>query len=130
MKSYQSTYLISSLLSQEEVKSLEERIKSFIIKEEGLINQVNFPVKKWLAYPIKKEKEALIFDLTFNLKPERLENLEKKIKSEKQILRYLILKKKLLKKKVLKTPRRLKIKTKPKVELKEIEKKLEEILGE
>ena len=129
MKTYEFTYLIKPDISKEDLNSLQEIIKSFIKEEEGSIARINPPLKKDLAYPIKKNKEAFLADLTFDLKPDKLDSLEKKIKSEKRIIRYLLLKKKLLKKK-LRVRATRKPQPKAKVELKEIEKKLEEILGE
>ena len=129
MKIYEFTYLIKPDISKEDINSLQETIKSFIKEEEGSIVRINPPLKKNLAYPIKKNKEAFLADLTFDLNPDKLDGLEKKIKSEKRIIRYLLLKKKLLKKK-LKVRATRKPQPKAKVELKEIEKKLEEILGE
>ena len=129
MKTYEFTYLIKPNLLKEDINSLQETIKSFIKEEEGSIVRINTPLKKNLAYPIKKNKDAFLADLTFDLNPDKLDSLEKKIKSEKRIIRYLLLKKKLLKKK-LKVRATRKPQPKAKVELKEIEKKLEEILGE
>ncbi|XOA42815.1 MAG: 30S ribosomal protein S6 [Candidatus Nealsonbacteria bacterium] len=133
MKIYEFTYLIHPDISNEDINSLQNKIESFIKEEKGSIIKTNPPVKKRLAYSIKKNKEAFLTDLTFSLEPEKLNNLNKKIKSEKKILRYLIFKKKILKKKLLVPYKRKvkpKVKPKVKVELKEIEKKLEEILGE
>ena len=92
---------------------------------------MNSPIKKRLFSPIKRRSQAYITTLNFHLEPEKLTNLEKKLKSENQILRYLILVKQLPKKVEIPTkiPKKV-IRPKPKVELKEIEKKLEEILGE
>jgi small subunit ribosomal protein S6 len=129
MKTYEFTYLISPDLSREDLSSLQETIKSFIKEEEGSIVRINSPLKRILAYPIKKNKEAFLADLTFDLNPDKLDSLKKKIRAEKRIIRYLLLKKKLLKKK-LKVRALRKPQPKAKVELKEIEKKLEEILGE
>jgi len=131
MKDYELAYLISPELSKEEVKPFQDKIISFIQNEGGvLIENVN-PVNKLLSYPVKKQIQAYLAVLDFQLNPEKLAELEKKIKAETQILRYLILIKPKLKeiKAVLrkfvpkKAPER-------KVELKEIEKKLEEILGQ
>jgi len=130
MKLYEIIYLISADLSEEELKACQEKITS-LIQEEGVLSEVGSSIRKILAYPIKKKRAAFSATLSFQLEPERLENLEKKLKAESKILRYLILTKKLPKMAVVpvKKPKRI-IKPKPKVELKEIEKKLEEILGE
>ena len=134
MKLYELTYLISPELSESELKSLNEKINSLIQKEKGVLNEAKMPMKKKLAYLIKKQREAFLTDLSFYLEPDKLGSLEKELKSEKKILRYLILarpKSKIAK--VRKRPAKVipKIPAKEKkVELKEIEKKLEEILRE
>jgi len=134
MKLYELTYLISPELSESELKSLNEKINSLIQKEKGVLSGVKMPMKKKLAYPIKKQREAFLINLSFYFQAEKLGSLEKELKSEKKILRYLILarpKSKIAK--VRKRPAKVipKIPAKEKkVELKEIEKKLEEILKE
>jgi len=131
MKTYELTYLIPPDISEGELKTLQEKINSFIQEEKGILTKMNSPIKKRLFSPIKRRSQAYITTLNFHLEPEKLTNLEKKLKSENQILRYLILAKQLPKKVEIPTkiPKKI-IRPKPKVELKEIEKKLEEILGE
>ena len=127
MRYYELTFLISPELSEEEIKDFQEKIISLTQEVGGkLLGEVKTPVRKKMAY---------LATLNFNLDPEKLESLEKRLKSESPILRYIILTKKVPKKVPEKIPE---IATKPKkivkpeakVELKEIEKKLEEILGE
>ena len=137
MKLYEFTYLISPESSEEDLKTLQEEINSLIQNEGGILDEVAAPIKKDLAYPIKKQTSAYLTTLGFRLSSEKLENLEKKIKAEDKILRYSVLikprikeipmRRKKLPKKVEIFPKKI---TKPKAELKEIEKKLEEILEE
>ena len=141
MKLYELTYLISPDLSEEEIRVLQEKINS-LIQEEGRVLPDSTSngglVRKTLAHPIKKNRSAFLSTLSFQLNPEELESLEKKLKAESKILRYLILGKP--KTKPPTTFRKKMVGGKPptprkkvvggKVELKEIEKKLEEILGE
>jgi len=135
MKLYELTYLISPEVSEEELKSLREKINSLIYqKGAGVLHEVKLPTKKKLGQLIKKQREAFLTNLSFYLEPDKLGNLEQQLKSEKKILRYLILARPKIKiAKVRKRPTKVipKIPVKEKkVELKEIEKKLEEILGE
>lgn len=159
MKSYELTYLISLDLSEEEMRVFQEKINSSVRAEGGIClppakkssvslnisGEVNKPAKKRLTYPIQKSSQAYLATLNFQLNPENLASLEKKLKAENQILRYIILSKPSTKEilvrgkppeKIIRTPpsaRTLispRLKPKQKVELKEIEKKLEEILGE
>jgi len=124
MRYYELAYLISPNLSETEINALEDKIISFIQEEGGVLIKT--------VKPVKKKEGNLLADLIFQIMPEKLENLEKKIISESQVLRHLILVRKKEKlatvtKKPSRFPKKI---VKPKVELKEIEKKLEEILGE
>ena len=130
MKSYELTYLISPDLSPEEIKVFQEKIDSLLKEEGGRIEELKFPFRKKLAYPIKRRSEAYFGNLNFYLSPERLDNFEKKLKKEPKILRYLILKKEVPKKIEIPKIKPKLIKKEKKVELEKIEEKLEEILGE
>ena len=78
--------------------------------------------------PTQQQKQSSFLTLEFCTEPEKIQELEKNLKEDS--LRYIILAKEPPKKTIVK-PRRKPGKTlKPKVELKEIEKKLEEILKE
>jgi len=131
MRQYELTCLISPELSLEELNSFREKMLSFVQAEKGLLIEQKEPVKKNLAYPIKKRRDGYLMTLDFQIGPENLESLEKKMKTENQILRCFLTAKKAPKtKEIAGKPLRFPKKTAaPKVELKEIEKKLEEILG-
>jgi len=122
MKHYELTYLSSADVS--------EKVSGFIKEESGILDKT--------LKPVQKEK-GLLTVLSFHLSPEKLENLEKKLKAESQIIRYLLLVKKVAKEAPLKergvfplkrkTNTGLKSESK-KVDLKEIDQKIEEILKE
>jgi len=146
MRHYELTLILSPDLSENEGGTFHNKIQSIIQEEDGIITETRNPIKKNLGHPIKNNKEVFLTAIIFNLAAEKLGNLEKKLKAENQILRYLILNKPETKvsfaesKKMSFSSKILPPKThaekeivKPKekkVELKEIEKKLEEILGE
>ncbi len=136
MQLYQLDYLISPEISEQDAQALGEKIKSLIEKDQGFIAKAELLSNRVLAYEVKNFTEAFLAGLSFNLKPEKLEELKKTLESEKNILRYVVFKKKLLKekprtRKATKISKEIKtLKPKQKVELKEIEKKLDEILGE
>jgi len=137
MKLYELTYLISEGLPEEEIKTSQEKINNLIQKEGGVLEKTNYSIKKILGYSVKKKGNAYLTSLNFCLEPVKLENLEKELKSNSQILRYLILTKpkpsagygrtKVSPETLERSPKKP---IKPKVELKEIGKKLEEILEE
>ena len=129
MKHYELTYLISPELSKEEANSLSTEISSLIQEKQGILEKTTPILKKQLAYPIKKKTTAYLNSFDFQIKAEKLKDMESQIKSNSKILRYLILTKLPFKDKKEGFPAVFKkIKKKKKVELKEIEKKLEEIL--
>ena len=151
MKRYELTYLINPELTQEQINSLEEIVKSHIQTKNGILAIApKKPIKANLGYSIKKKKTAVLSVLNFSLEPAEIEKLKEKLSREKEILRFMLVNKKLIKpekkskKRIYPLIKKAKpisisqkssvVKTKPlikkekKVELEEIGKKLEEIL--
>lgn len=135
MKLYELTYLISPDISEEELKNIQEKIDSFLREIGGDLKKKQNPRKIELGYPIKKKGSAYLGGLTFNLAPEKIENLKEKLLTLSEILRFFCTVKKIFPEKlpsiksIVKKPITDKQPAK-KVELKKIEEKLEEILGE
>jgi ribosomal protein S6 len=142
MKLYELTYLMPIDLNEEMIKSTQEKVSSFIVENQGTIYKIEEILKRRLGEQAKKNNSANMSTLSFYLAPEKLENLKKNLKAETNILNHILIYKEPRKR--MAAPRRMRqpiviqeeikeIKTseKPKkVEIKEIEKKLEEILGE
>lgn len=125
MRTYELSYLIDPEISRQELADLTKKISDLIEKEGGQIQEKSLAFRRQLAYPIRKKNQAFLVSLDFYLEPSKIPFLEKKIKEEEKIFRYLIFSKK---KKILPLiPKKI---VKKKVELKELEKKLEEILGQ
>ena len=142
MKRYELTFLISPDIPEEEAKAFQQKINSQIQEEGGVLDEGNILLKRRLAYTIKKNTQAYMAVTTFQLNPDKLANFETKLKAENQIIRYLIL---VVRKARRMAPRRVRpftLKSKvtvtekvltpeeKKAELKEIDKKLDEILNE
>ena len=150
MTLYELFYLISPDISEDEMKKISDKILDSIKQEKGEIKKTREPLVKKLGYPIKKQISAYMLSFDFNLEKEKLSVIKEKLSQESKILRYDISVKK-IRRKEEKIPRRkllfketaktepfkdekTKIAEKPrikkegKVELNEIEKKLEEIL--
>ena len=130
MKHYELTYLISPELSEKEANSLSAEINLLIQEKQGILEKTIPASKKQLAYIIKKKTAAYLVSSFFQIEIKELEEIKKQIESNSKILRYLLLTKELPEKvtaTLIKKPRKT---IKPKAKLKEIEKKLEEILNE
>ncbi|MCX6764519.1 MAG: 30S ribosomal protein S6 [Candidatus Nealsonbacteria bacterium] len=138
MKYYELTYLASPELSEVEVKELQQKINVSVQNKGGILDFSSEPFRINLKYPIKKNNEAYLITLIFSLKQEDIQQLDKEIKTEEKIIRFLLFSKIKAKEpeiEIKETPMEKGIvepsvtkKTEKKVELKDIEKKLEEIL--
>lgn len=143
IKNYEVSYLITSSVAEGEVLNYANKLASIIEASKGAIKYTESPKKRKLAYPVKKERGAYFGWTTFSASPQSLAAIEKGIKPEKGLLRYLI---------VDKTREELQLKpvyfsiprpvvTRPagpqaaekapeeKLDLEALDKKLEEILG-
>jgi small subunit ribosomal protein S6 len=144
MRFYELTYLINPDLSELELNGFCQKINGFITEEGGIVNKEKSPIRQRLGYSVNKKTEAFLVNLTLSLNPENLEKLEKKIKNEKQIMRYMVSAKQSLEEtkrepsraslRFSKTEAAEKKGEKPKehqkIELKEIDEKIDEILKE
>ena len=140
MKSYELNCIISPDFSEEEIKNFQERVRTLIQEEGGFLISVETYFKKKLGFLIKNRISGNLVNFNFQADPGKLEGLKIKLKAEPQTIRLMITVKK--SPRLMKAPRRPVQKTftpekdtdekqkEEKVELKEIEKKLEEILGE
>lgn len=141
MQRYELSYLIPAETAEEEKKNLSEKIVAYIQENGGILEDLRQPVEQKLAYPVKGKTSAFLVSMNFLIIPEKIAGIEGKLKSEPAVIRYLLTVKKTVKP-GKRAPRRIPPKTsifKPeetatakegKVELQEIDKKLEEILSE
>ena len=153
MKTYELTYIISPEITSEEAEAKAKNIESFVQAQEGVILRQNNPAARTLSYPIKKHASGFMAVLEFQLEPEKLSELKEKIDKDGKIVRHMVIIKKPAKKRKERrtrvkpgpiteikmqdsiakeepSPVKPETKTEKKVELKDIEEKLEEILGE
>jgi len=132
MKNYELTYLISPDLSEEQVQILIAKVNDAIRADNGSISNTSGPSKIKLGYLINKEAEAFLVSIYFSSDPDKVINLKMALEEEKKVLRHIIIVKRTFKEK----PARLRKSTKPsapeteaeKVELKEIDQQIEDIL--
>jgi len=153
MKTYELTYIVSPEITSEEAEAKAKEIESAIQSREGTISKQLNPIAKTLAYPIERRASGFFGVLEFKLEPEKLLELKEIIVKDKKIVRHMVLVKEPAR---IRKERRTRIKPEPaftieqkteiesvkeeqtstskaeekgKVELKDIEQKLEELLG-
>jgi ribosomal protein S6 len=131
--------------TEETIKSTQEKVSNFIVENQGTIYKIDEVSKRRLGESVKGNSSANMATLSFYLAPEKIEDLKKNLKGG-SVLKYIVLYKEPRKEvaprrmrpvtaSVIETAteetKKTKTSEKPKkVEIKEIEKKLEEILGE
>ena len=142
LKNYEIAYLLSPVISEEEVLKYATKISALIEEQKGIVKHLQEPKKHKLSYAVHKERNAYFGWITFRLQPDTIMGLEKKLKLEAHILRYLIVEEEIrLKAPVFRMntaksgiqkstaiPRELE-KPEEKLDFEALDKKLEEILG-
>mgnify|MGYP001614979419 CR=1 FL=1 len=92
MKLYEITYFLNPDIKEEEVQTVYlQKIKDSISEFSGEVVKEQTVQKKKLAYPIKKSKQGYFGHMLFNLDPKDLKSLDKKLRLEDYILRYLVI---------------------------------------
>jgi len=94
MKTYELSYFLPSELKIEDAQTFNAEIVAQIQKEGGLVIKAENPIPKTLAYQIKGQGSALWLNIEFSLEPDKLNLIEERIKKETSVIRYLIVIKK------------------------------------
>lgn len=93
MRQYETVFLISPNLEEEETTKIIAQISGIISKEKGKLIQEDRWGKKRLAYPIKKFEEAFYVFFLYEGDPNIPFELERRFKQTEAILRFLTVKK-------------------------------------
>ena len=129
-KLYELSFVLK-LADEEAQSAFVGEIKKYIEDRNGRPLDQSRMIKRRLAYPIGKEREGIFGSIKFFLKPEDIKGLEGQLKNEEGLIRYVLT---AVKREMrdsgtgIKKPRR--IPEKKAADIKEIDKKLEEIRGQ
>jgi ribosomal protein S6 len=151
MKTYELTYIVSPEITSEEAEAKAKEVESAIKNREGVILKQSNPIAKTLSYPIKKRASGFFGVLEFQLEPEKLIEIKEILEKDGKIVRHMVIiklpqkprkerrskpapafeieKKVEMEPVITKEEKQVKVQ-KEKVELKDIEQKLDELLGE
>lgn len=91
MKNYEYTYLTHANMSEENAKSLQDKLSELIIANGGTVTEITKSYRKRLAYLIKKQDSAYVNTILFSVLPENLPNFKKKTGKIEEIMRGLII---------------------------------------
>ncbi len=93
MRQYETVFLISPKLTEEETEGLIHQMEEVVSKKNGkLINKEEWG-KRRLAYPIQKFDEAVYVLFHYEGKSEIPDELERRFKQSDTVIRYLTVKK-------------------------------------
>lgn len=92
MNQYETVFILTPVLSDQQMKETVEKFKG-ILTEKGaeIINEENWGLKK-MAYPIQKKSTGFYAFLEFNAEPEVIEKLEVAYRRDERVLRFITVK--------------------------------------
>lgn len=139
-KNYELSYLLSPSIPDEEILTWSGKLAVLIEEQHGVIRKAEAPRKRQLSYPVNKNKTAYFGWTTFAIDPEAVVTIDKKLKTEKNFLRYLVVEEEIEKLTPIFRPiaprpsRSMPVapplpKPEEKLDLEALDRKLEEILG-
>ena len=88
---YELTYIVNAVLSDEQVKSVVKRIGKFIEENGGEILDVDEWGSRRLSYPINKKRNGYYVNLYMKAPGEIISRLERSLEIDDDILRYITL---------------------------------------
>ena len=93
MRDYELTLVVDPDLTAAKQKALLTKMKKLITDLKGKVAKIDEWGKKELVYPIKRKKWANYFLLSVKLSEKTLGEIDKKLKFQENLLRYLLVKK-------------------------------------
>ncbi len=91
LNAYELTMIMRTSLGEEDRKKVLESVKKFIGKSSKLVETLDLG-KRMFAYPIKKEKEGNYTCLKLDISGQEVVEINKKLKNDERVLRYLLVK--------------------------------------
>ncbi len=88
---YELTYIVNSVISDEQVKELVPRVTEYIASAGGEILEVEEWGSRRLAYPIQKKRNGYYVNMHFRSTGALIQRMERALEIDDNILRYLTL---------------------------------------
>lgn len=93
MNQYEVLYIIDPVADEEASRAAIEKFKGIVETNGGEVVAVDEWGKRKLAYPIDYKTEGTYVLMSFNSAPEFPKELERNMKNDEQILRYMVTRK-------------------------------------
>jgi small subunit ribosomal protein S6 len=89
LNQYETVFIMTPVLSEEQMKETIEKYQKFLIsKEAEIVHEDNWGLRK-LAYPIQKKSTGFYHLIEFKSEPEVIREWEVTFKRDERILRFL-----------------------------------------
>lgn len=92
MKKYETLYIISPALNEEEVKGVIERVKGVVENGGGVVENIDEWGKRRLAYEINKVNEGYYVLMNFSADNELPKELDRVFRISDNVIRHIIVK--------------------------------------
>ena len=93
MKKYETIFILNPEITEEEVNSVVDKVKSLIEKSYGIVEKVDFWAKKRLAYKINKRSDGYFTLINFSSKEDFPKELDRNFRIMDLVIRHIIVKK-------------------------------------
>ncbi len=90
MRDYEFTFIIHPDLEDEGITDTVEKVAQFITEGGGQVTNTDHWGRRRLAYPIRKQHEGYYVLVQIQLDPKSLGELERRLKLQEEIIRYLL----------------------------------------
>jgi len=91
MKNYELGFVIHPEVEQSDVTQAVDKVGQYVSAGGGEVTSVDVWGRRVLAYPIRRQKEGTYVFLHAQLDPQAIQELERNLKLDEEILRYLLL---------------------------------------
>ena len=88
---YELTYIVNSVISDEQVKDLVARVTAYVSEAGGEIIEVDEWGQRRLAYPIQKKRNGYYVNMYFRSSGVMIPRLERSLEIDDNVLRYMTL---------------------------------------
>jgi small subunit ribosomal protein S6 len=91
MRHYELGFILHPEVEQSDVTQTVDRVGQYVTSGGGEVASVDVWGRRELAYPIRKQQEGTYVFLQAQLDPQAVDGLERNLKLDEQVLRYLLL---------------------------------------
>jgi small subunit ribosomal protein S6 len=90
MRDYELGFILHPDVEQADVTEAVERVSQYVTTIGGEVASVDVWGRRTLAYPIRKQQEGTYVFFQAQISPEAVGELERNLKLDEEILRYLL----------------------------------------